>query len=71
MFRVVCDFHDLTDDNRHYGPGDSFPRPGLDVAPDRIAELTGTGNRLGRPVIEEIADAPPKPATKKRVKKDA
>lgn len=68
MYRALCEFYDLTDGNRRYGAGEDFPRPGLDVSADRLAELSGAGNRLGRPVIEAV-EAPARPPGKRRVKK--
>lgn len=68
MYRALCEFHDLTDGNRRYGAGETFPRPGLDVSADRLAELSGTGNKLGRAVIEAV-ETTAKPPTRKRVKK--
>ena len=37
--------------------GDVYPRPGFDVSPERLAELAGSDNRMGEPLIVDI-DAP-------------
>ena len=74
MFRVVRQFFDLTDGNREYAPGDTFPRDGVTVSAARLAELATSNNRLGYSVIEEIKDVAEKaekPAPRKRVKKSA
>lgn len=77
---VIERFADLQDGNRIYEAGDTYPRPGLDVTPGRIAELAGSDNRMGYPLIEavetpvepgndepkEIPVQPPKPAQKGR-----
>lgn len=70
MHRVLHGFFDLTDGNREYHPGDTFPRDGLTVSAARLAELASSGNRLGFPVVEEIKEPEEKP-TRKRVKRDA
>lgn len=54
---VIERFADLQDGNRIYGVGDDYPRPGLDVTPERLAELAGSDNRTGRPLIVDV-DAP-------------
>lgn len=50
-------FADLQDDNRIYEAGDTYPRPGFDVSPERLAELAGSDNRTGEPLIVDV-DAP-------------
>ena len=67
MYRVLCEFFDLEDAQRHYRPGDEYPRAGYEPAPERIAVLSGSGNGLGRPVIGE-AEKPAKPAGRRRGK---
>ena len=72
MYKVIRFFTDLTDDNHPYNVGDTFPRKGLDVTGERLAELSGKDNKQGVPLIrlvEKAADAP-KPAAK-RTKKAA
>lgn len=54
---VIERFADLQDGNRIYEAGDSYPRPGFDVTHERLAELAGSDNRTGRPLIADV-DAP-------------
>ena len=56
MYRVVHKFYDLKDNNHAYSVGDIFPHHGVDVGAERIAELASDKNRLGVPLIEEIAE---------------
>lgn len=51
---VKEDFADLRDDNHLYRAGDNYPRPGFEVPPERLAELAGSDNRVGRPLIEAV-----------------
>lgn len=66
MYKVIKHFCDLQDKNHSYNEGDIFPREGLEVSEERLAELAGNKNRQGRPLIEfveepavEIAPAQP------------
>lgn len=54
---VLTRFADLQDGNRIYEAGDNYPRPGFDVSPERLAELAGSDNRIGKPLIVDV-DAP-------------
>jgi hypothetical protein len=54
---VLMRFADLQDGNRIYEAGDTYPRPGFDVSPERLAELAGSDNRMGEPLIVDV-DAP-------------
>lgn len=54
---VLTRFADLQDGNRIYEAGDTYPRPGFDVSPERLAELAGSDNRMGEPLIVDV-DAP-------------
>jgi hypothetical protein len=54
MYKVIAPFFDLQDANREYREGDAFPREGLTVSAERLAELATGNNRLGHPVIKEI-----------------
>ena len=58
MYRVIHKFYDLKDNNHAYSVGDTFPQNGVEVDADRIAELASDKNRLGIPLIEEIAEKP-------------
>ena len=65
MYRVVHKFYDLQDNNHAYSAGDTFPHNGVDVDAERIAELASDKNRLGVPLIEEIAEKPKRTRKKK------
>lgn len=54
MYKVVCPFVDLQDDNFPYGVGDKYPRKGLKPTKKRIAELLSTDNRRGIVLIEKV-----------------
>jgi hypothetical protein len=71
MFKVICRFADLQDNNHVYEVGDEYPRAGLEVADVRIAELAGSDNAIGCPLIEAVGDVEafdnimPKPTAEK------
>lgn len=54
IYRALIRFCDRQDDMFMYEAGDTYPRPGLDVTPERIAELAGSDNRMGYPLIEAV-----------------
>ena len=56
MYKVIESFTDLQDNNHAYSVGDTFPHTGVEVDSERIAELASDKNRLGVPLIEEIAE---------------
>ena len=56
MYKVIERFKDLKDENRIYEVGDKFPRKGKRVSKARLAELSGSENRRGRPVIAEVEE---------------
>ena len=58
MYRVLKKFADLQDKNFIYNVGDTYPRNGLTVTAERIAELSGKSNRQGIPLIEEVQEQP-------------
>ena len=68
MYKVIVTFRDKQDDGYTYRAGDTFPRDGMTVDAARIAELAGSGNRIGRPLIEVVQEKAPakKPAAKRR-----
>ena len=75
MYRVIVEFYDLTDGDRKYRVGDNFPRPGFSVSEERLTELSGDNNRLGRPLIEkvgevaeEVTEEEPKPRRRRTTK---
>lgn len=67
MFRVVIAFSDRADRFHIYQPGDIYPRAGVEVDEKRLAELSGSHNNIGCPLI--IAAQPvERRTTRKRVK---
>lgn len=67
MYKVIGYFHDLQDNNHEYNVGDIYPRKGVVPTPERIAELAGSANKQGKPLIAEVKE-PVKKATKKAAK---
>ena len=69
---AAIDFVDLQDNNYLYHAGDTFPRNGKEVDAGRVAELSGSDNAMGRPIIVEKVDKREKPkAAEKPVEKPA
>ena len=56
MYRALHFFRDLTDDRHEYREGDTFPREGLEVPAERIAQLLSSENNQRRPVIEAVME---------------
>ncbi|MNB67225.1 hypothetical protein D3C81_309380 [compost metagenome] len=50
---VIHEFKDLQDHNHVYRVGDKYPRSGRSKK-DRIAELSGSENKIGVPLIREV-----------------
>lgn len=67
MYKVIKSFTDLQDNNYAYYVGDTFPHNGVEVDAGRIAELSSDKNRIGTPLIEEIAEKPKRTRKKKSV----
>ena len=65
MYKVIKSFTDLQDNNYAYSVGDTFPHDGVEVDAERITELESDKNRLGVPLIEEIAEKPKRTRKKK------
>ncbi len=55
-YKVIKYFTDLQDSNFAYKTGDICPREGKDVSPSRIAELAGSDNKRGVPLIELVKE---------------
>ena len=55
MYRVIVPFTDLQDDNYKYKVGDVYPRKGYTPSNNRIKELSGDKNKLGKSLIVEVA----------------
>ena len=64
MYKAVKAFRDLKT-NLVYAVGDTFPHNGVEVDAERIAELSSDNNRLGVPLIEQIAEKPKRTRKKK------
>ncbi len=62
MYKVIKFFTDLQDNNFPYEVGDTFPRKGLEVTEERLAELSGCDNLQKQPLIEKAAEPDKKPA---------
>ena len=56
MYKAIERFKDLKDGRFLYEVGDKFPRKGKRVSKARLAELLGSDNRRGRPVIAEVEE---------------
>ena len=73
MYKVIEYFTDLQDNGYAYNTGDIFPREGLEVSEERIAELAGSKNKRRKPLIEAIpedtAEAAPEETMEKPRKK--
>ncbi len=61
-YRAAVRFADLQDGRYMYNAGDTFPRDGLTVTEARLAELAGSDNRAGYPLIMAVPDPAPEPA---------
>lgn len=75
MYRAVERFADLEDEKYIYDVGMIYPRKGLNPSDERIKELAGSENKVGKPVIEFFEDPKPlkqeeesKPKNKKKKK---
>lgn len=69
MYRVIKYFTDLNDNNHPYNVGDEFPRSGAVVTDARLAELAGSNNKQGKPLIQLVDEPKKAPAKKKATKK--
>ena len=63
-YRVIKYFKDLHDNNYPYSVGDTYPRQGITVSNGRLAELAGSNNKQGQPLIELVKEAPARKAKK-------
>lgn len=69
MYKVLKYFTDLHDNNYPYKEGDVFPRKGIKVTEERLAELAGSDNKRGEPLIVKVEEPQEKPEPKKPAKK--
>lgn len=63
-YKVIGFFTDLRDYDHPYNVGDVFPRQGVIVSEERIAELSSNKNRQGRPLIKAVEVANTQDSTK-------
>lgn len=54
MYKVIHYFTDMQDFDRPYHVGDVFPRNGMSVSDNRLAELSSKNNRQGKALIELV-----------------
>lgn len=62
MYKVIKEFHDLTDFKstkggniyHKYEVGDDYPRSGVKAMPERVEELLGSDNARKMPLIKEV-----------------
>ena len=52
MYKVIKYFTDLQDNDYPYKEGDIFPRSGVEVSEERLAELSGSNNKRKEPLIK-------------------
>lgn len=69
MYKVIKYFVDLQDNNHPYNAGDIFPRSGLVVSEGRLAELAGSENKQGVPLILLVEEKSKKTRAKKTAAK--
>ncbi len=72
---VLKDFADLQDNKHFYRTGDSFPRTGVEVSEERVAELSSANNKCRQPLIakvevEIINDSKPEVVAEEKPKKN-
>ena len=65
MYKVIKSFTDLKDNNHAYYVGDTFPRNGVEVGSERVAELSSDKNLQGVALIEEVVEKPKRTRKKK------
>lgn len=59
-YKVIHPFRDLEDtgktfpNGREYAVGDSFPSTKRSVPSERLEELAGDSNKIGKPLIKEV-----------------
>ena len=61
-YKVIKLFTDLKDGGHRYNVGDPYPREGVEVSDERIAELSGSNNRQKTPLIKEVVSEEKAPA---------
>lgn len=56
MYKVISPFLDLKNGKHLYQVGDTYPMEGCRPSKARITELSGSSNKIGKPLIEEVKD---------------
>lgn len=56
MYQVIKYFTDIQDGHHPYNVGDSYPREGVEVTPERITELSTSRNKQGEPLIKIVEE---------------
>ena len=56
MYKVIRYFEDIQDEMHPYNIGDIFPRDGMSVSDDRLAELSTDRNLQRTPLIEYVPE---------------
>lgn len=69
MYKVVKFFTDLHDNDHPYSVGDTFPRSGIRVTEGRLAELAGSNNKQGQPLIQLVEEEKAAPVKKTPTKR--
>ena len=69
MYKVLIEFADTLDNKHLYHAGDNYPREGYKPENKRISELSTDKNKLGKAVIEVVAEAVTEEQPKRRTKK--
>ena len=55
MYETIVEFKDIKDEGYRYRVGESYPRTGFYVSPERLNELSTPNNRRHIAVIREVA----------------
>ena len=71
MYKVIKFFTDLHDNDYPYSVGDVYPRHGIEVSEGRLAELAGSNNKQGTPLIKLVKETKKKAAEKKATEQTA
>lgn len=69
MYKVVRYFEDIQDAMHPYNIGDTYPREGMSVSADRLAELSTDRNLQRKPLIEYVPVLEEKPVKRVRRRK--
>ena len=66
MYKVIRYFEDIQDAMHPYNTGDKFPREGMSVSADRLAELSTDRNLQRTPLIEYVPEPVKKAGRRKK-----